>query len=92
MHRDQADLGAVSDSDEDECDLHEITGAAQLRGSSHQRLPVQRSEGWHSGADGSEIQRDGSEERERDSHGADDQIFPAGFDCAFGVVETDEQG
>ena len=91
VHGNEADLGSIADDDKNKRELHQVRVEPNARRGIHQRNPIQRRGRIHARLDRGKIQHDGPEQREGDSHGADDQILPAGLHRAFGVVEADEQ-
>ncbi len=91
MHGHEADLRSIANDDKYERKLHQVRVEAHSRDRIHQRNPVQRSSRIHACLDRGQIQHNGTEQRECDSYGANDQILPTGFDRPFRIVKTDEE-
>ena len=91
VHGHKTDLGAVAHGHKNESQFQQVARGSHAGSRGHQRRPVERHLGRNAAADRRQIKRDGSEQREGNSHGADDQVFPAGFDRALGVVKAHQQ-
>ncbi len=89
VQRHQTDLGAVSHQQKYECQFEH--GRFQIALDLIQVRPQQRRAALAQHALGGEIQQDGAEQRQRDAHAAQDEIFPRRFQTGRRAIQADQQ-